>query len=225
MTLKFMGKKKGMTQLFDEDGNIVVCTVIEAEPNVVVQIKTKETDGYNAVQVGFDKVRGKKPETISARTGKPLEGHYKKASVEPRRFLKESKLEKTEEFTLGQELTLERFNEVDYIDITSFSKGKGYQGVMKLYNYAGGPASHGSGFHRHAGATGMRSTPGRCFPGGKRASHMGDDRRTVQNIKVVRVQLEDNLLIVKGSVPGANGSLVCFSPAIKKRGKAAKKHK
>lgn len=224
MTLKFMGKKKGMTQLFDENGNIVVCTVIEAEPNVVVQIKTKETDGYSAVQTGFDKVRGKKSETIAARTGKPLLGHFKKASAEPRRFLKESRLEKTDDYTLGQELTLEVFNDVPFIDVTSFSIGKGFQGVMKLHNFSGGPASHGSGFHRHAGSTGMRSTPGRCLPGGPRASHMGDDRRTVQNLKVVRIILEDNLLIVKGSVPGAKGSLVTFAPAVKKHGKA-KKHK
>lgn len=225
MTLKFMGKKKGMTQLFDENGNIVVCTVIEAEPNVVVQIKTKETDGYSAIQVGFDKVRGKKSETISARTGKPLEGHYKKASAEPRRFLKESRIEKTDDYTVGQELSLELFSDVAFIDVTAFSIGKGYQGVMKLYNFAGGPASHGSGFHRHAGSTGMRSTPGRCLPGGKRASHMGDDKRTVQNLKVVRVLPDENLLIVKGSVPGAKGSLVTFAPAVKLQGKAKKKHK
>lgn len=223
MTLKFMGKKKGMTQLFDENGNIVVCTVIEAEPNVVVQIKTKETDGYSAVQIGFDKVSGKKSETVLARTGKPLTGHFAKASAAPRRVLKESRFTNVDEFSVGQELTVDRFTDVAFVDVTAFSKGKGYQGVMKLHNFAGGPASHGSGFHRHAGSTGQRTTPGRCFPGGKRASHMGDDKVTVQNLKVVRVLPEDNLLIVKGSVPGANGSLVCFSPAIKLQGKA-KKH-
>lgn len=225
MTLKFMGKKKGMTQLFDDQGNIVVCTVIQAEPNVVVQIKTKEIDGYSAIQLGFDKIRGKKPETISARTGKPLEGHFKKASAEPRRFLKETRLEKVEDYALGQELTLEHFNDVEFVDVTAYSIGKGFQGVMKLHNFAGGPASHGSGFHRHAGSTGMRSTPGRCLPGGPRASHMGDDRITVQNLKVVRIVPEDNLLIVKGAVPGSKGSLVCFSNAVKKHGKSKKKHK
>jgi len=225
MTLKFMGKKKGMTQLFDKDGNIVVCTVIQAEPNVIVQVKTKETDGYSAVQIGFDEVRGKRAETVLARTGKPLAGHFEKASVKPRRFLKESRVKNPEEYTAGQELTLEHFLDVDFVDMTAYSKGKGYQGVMKLHNFSGGPASHGSGFHRHAGSTGMRSTPGRCFPNGKRASHMGDDKITVQNLKVVRVVPEDNLLIVKGSVPGPQGSLVCFSPAVKLQGKAKKKHK
>lgn len=225
MTLKFMGKKKGMTQLFDKDGNIVVCTVIESEPNVVVQVKTKETDGYTAVQLGFDEIRGKRPETILARTGKPLAGHFAKASAKPRRFLKESRVESTEAYTPGQELNLEYFADIEFVDMTAYSKGKGYQGVMKLYNFAGGPASHGSGFHRHAGSTGMRSTPGRCFPNGKRASHMGDDKKTVQNLKIVRVVPEENLLIVKGSVPGPTGSLVCFSPAVKLEGKAKKKKK
>lgn len=225
MTLKFMGKKKGMTQLFDEKGNVVVCTVIEAEPNVVVQVKTKETDGYSAVQLGYDKVRGKKAETILARVGKPLQGHFKKASAEPRRVLKESRVEKTDEYTAGQEITLDTFSEVEFVDVTAYSIGKGFQGVMKLHNFAGGPASHGSGFHRHAGATGMRSTPGRCFKNGPRASHMGDNKITVQNLQVFRVIPEDNLLILKGSVPGSKGSLVCFSPAIKKLGKAKKKHK
>lgn len=220
-----MGKKKGMTQLFDENGNIVVCTVIEAEPNVVVQVKTKESDGYTAVQIGYDKVRGKKAETIAARTSKPLQGHFKKASTEPRKFLKESRIENSENYTPGQELTLEHFADVAFVDVTAFSKGKGFQGVMKLHNFAGGPASHGSGFHRHAGATGMRSTPGRCFRNGKRASHMGDDKKTVQNLKVVRIQSEDNLLIVKGAIPGAKGSLVYFSPAVKLQGKSKKKHK
>lgn len=211
---KLMGKKRGMVQLFDETGNAVPCTVIEVEPNVVTQIKTKEIDGYTAIQIGFDKITAGDPRTIERRAGKPLAGHFKKASVEPRRFLTEFRVDDTDAYTIGQELTAEQFADVAFIDATAISIGKGYQGVMKLYNYAGGPAAHGSGFHRHAGSTGMRSTPGRCLPGGKRASHMGLDRRTVQNIQVVKVQ--DNLIIVKGQVPGPRNGLVYVTKAVKK---------
>lgn len=214
-TLKLMGKKRGMIQLFDETGNAIVCTVIEAEPNVVTQIKTMETDGYNAVQLGYDKIVTKDPRTVEKRVSKALVGHYKKASVDPRRHLLESRLDKVDSYTLGQELSVEEFAEVKYIDATAMSKGKGFQGVMKLHNFSGGPASHGSGFHRHAGSTGMRSTPGRCLPGGPRASHMGYDRKTVQNLEVVRIDKEDNLIIVKGAVPGPKNGLVSIAPAIK----------
>jgi large subunit ribosomal protein L3 len=223
MTLKFMGKKRGMIQLFDENGNIIVCTVIEAEPNVVTQIKTKETDGYTAVQVGFEKRTGKDPRTVERRTTKPLRGHYQKAGTTPRRYLKETRVPSTEGFSLGQELGVDVFSDVRFVDATAMSKGKGYQGVMKLHNYSGGPAAHGSGFHRHAGSTGMRSTPGRCLPGGPRASHMGYDQVTVQNLEVIQINAEDNLIIIKGAVPGPNNSLVCLAPAIKKHGAANKK--
>ena len=224
-TLKLMGKKRGMVQIFDEKGKTVVCTVIEMEPNVVTQIKTKETDGYNAIQVGFCKREGKDPRTILARTKKPLVGHFLKASVEPRQFLAESRIEKTDQYTLGQELGVDLFADVKYVDATAVSKGKGYQGVMKRHNFAGGPASHGSGFHRHAGSTGMRSTPGRCLPGGKKAGHMGDEQKTVQNIVVVAVRPEDNLIVLKGQVPGANNSLVHLAAAKKMPKMAKKAHK
>lgn len=217
MLLKLMGKKRGMIQLFDDKGNAIVCTVIETEPHVVAQVKTKDTDGYDAIQLGFDKVVTKDPRTVGKRIGKPLLGHYKKASLEPRRHLFEARLDKASEYTVGQELNVEIFEEVPYVDATAISKGKGYQGVMKLYNFAGGPASHGSGFHRHAGSTGMRSTPGRCLPGGKRASHMGLERKTVQNLRVVKIDKEDNLIIVEGSVPGPKNGLVTISAAIKKQ--------
>jgi large subunit ribosomal protein L3 len=206
MTLTLMGKKRGMIQLFDEKGNIVVCTVIQAEPNVVTQIKTKETDGYTALQLGFEKVTGKTQQTIETRTKKPRLGHFKKAGVEPRRFVLESRLD------------------AEYVDATAISKGKGYQGVMKRHNFAGGPASHGSGFHRHAGSTGMRSTPGRGLPGGKKAGQMGFEKVTVQNLQVVRIDADDNLVIVKGQVPGPRGGLVYLTKA-KKKQNAKKKHK
>lgn len=221
--LKLMGKKRGMMQLFDDKGNVVVCTVIEAEPNVVTQIKTVEHDGYNAVQLGFDKVVTKDPRTIEKRVTKGLRGHYQKAGVEPRRHLTESRLDSVEEYTVGQEISVAVFAETEFVDATAMSKGKGYQGVMKKYNFAGGPAAHGSSFHRHAGSTGMRSTPGRCLPGGPRASHMGDEQITVQNLKVVAVHPEENVILVKGQVPGPKNGLVYLKAAMKKR--VAKKKK
>lgn len=225
MSLKFMGKKRGMIQLFDDKGNAVACTVIEAEPHVVTQIKTKETDGYTAIQLGFEKITTKDPRTVEKRVTKPLLGHYKKASVEPRRYLLESRLEKVDEYSVGQEISVSVFDEIPYVDATAISKGKGYQGVIKLHNFAGGPASHGSGFHRHAGSTGMRTTPGRCLPNSPRASHMGYDRKTVQNLKIIMIDKEDNLIIVAGAVPGPKNGLVALSAAIKMKTKSAKKHK
>lgn len=223
MSLKFMGKKRGMTQLFDDQGNVITCTVIEAEPNVVVQVKTEEKDGYSAVQMGFERVSVKDPRTIEKRVSKPLRGHFAKAAVEPRRYLLESRFESVEGYTPGQELTVGEFEEIKFVDATAVSKGKGYQGVIKLHHFSGGPASHGSGFHRHAGSTGMRSTPGRCLPNSPRASHMGHERVTVQNLEVVLVDKQENLILVKGAVPGPVNGLVVLSAAVKK--KTQKKHK
>jgi large subunit ribosomal protein L3 len=214
MARKLMGKKRGMIQLFDETGNAVPCTIIEAEPNIVIQIKTEEIDGYNAIQIGFDEVKVKNPYTINARVSKPIQGHFKKANVVPRRHLSEVRLDNVGEYSLGQELKADLFADVPYVDVMAISKGKGYQGVMKRHNFAGGPASHGSGFHRHAGSTGMRSTPGRGLPGGKKAGHMGSQRKTVQNLKVFKI--EDNFIIVKGAVPGPRNGLVFVTQAEKK---------
>lgn len=222
-SLTMMGKKRGMTQLFDEKGNVVVCTVIEIEPNVVTQIKTKDKDGYEAIQLSFDKVPGSNPYTIAARVTKPLIGHYKKAGVEPRRHLLESQVGSINEYSLGQELDVAVFEGVEFVDATAISKGKGYQGVMKRHNFAGGPASHGSGFHRHAGSTGMRSTPGRGLPGGKKAGQMGNEKVTVQNLQVIRVDVENQLLLVKGQVPGARNGLVYIRQAVKKTPKNSHK--
>jgi len=216
MALKLMGKKRGMTQLFDERGNAVVCTVIEVESNVVAQIKTKERDGYNAIQLGFDKIKTNDPRTTIARAKKPKFGHFEKAGLAPHRHLAESRIDNVQDYSLGQEIGVSIFADVAFVDATGQSKGKGYQGVMKLHGYAGGPAAHGSSFHRHMGSTGMRSTPGRCLPGGNRASHMGDDRKTVQSLEVFKVIEDQGLIIVKGAVPGAKNSLVFLSTAIKK---------
>jgi large subunit ribosomal protein L3 len=210
MSLTLIGQKKGMTQVFDKDGKLIVCTVILAEPNTVLQIKRKETDGYNAVQVGGVPMS----QSQSARATKPIKGHFAKAQAELCKVIHESRLEEVDQFQVGQKLDVSLFADAKFVDVEGVSKGKGFQGVMKLYNMAGGPAAHGSGFHRHMGSTGMRSTPGRSFPGGKRASRMGGDRKTVQNLKVVAVK--GNLLLVEGAVPGAPNGTVYITKAKKK---------
>lgn len=217
MAHKLMGKKLGMTQLFDEKGNMVVCTVVEVEPNVVTQIKTKETDGYSSIQTGYGKITAKTEQTLQRRVSKPMQGHFKKANVEPRRHLVETRMEDTGAYSLGQELSVATFSEFEYVDATAISIGKGFAGAMKLHNFSGMRASHGAGpTHRHLGSTGNRSTPGRCFPGGERASHMGHERVTVQSLKVVQVNEKENLIIVKGAIPGPKNGLVTLSKAVKK---------
>ena len=210
MSLKLMGRKRGMTQLFDDKGNVVACTVVEVEPNVVVRVKTKDHDGYNALQLGFEKVKKK-------RLTKPLQGHFDINKIESRRFLKESRFENNiEGYSIGQEIGADAFQDVEYIDVIGTSKGKGFQGVMKRHNFSGGPASHGSHFHRRAGSTGMRSTPGRCLSGVKKAGRMGGEKHTVQNLKIIQVDADKNIIIVKGSIAGCTGSLVFLSKAVKK---------
>lgn len=205
MSLTLIGRKKGMTQIFDSEGKLIVCTVILAEPNVVLEIKKTETHGYNGIQLG-----GIAAKSVS----KPLEGHFKKAQAEPCAFIRESRVDSVDSYQVGQKIDASLFADVPFVDIEGTSKGKGYQGVMKLHNMSGGPGAHGSGFHRHMGSTGMRSTPGRCFPGGKRASRMGGDRTTVQNLRVVAVK--GNLLLVEGAVPGARSGVVYIRPSKKK---------
>jgi large subunit ribosomal protein L3 len=213
--LKLMGKKRGMVQLFDEKGQSQACTVIEVQPNVITQIKTVDTDGYDAIQIGFEAIETKDPRTIEKRVSKPLLGHFKKANTKPRRYLCESLLDSTEGYTLGDSIGLEKLKDVPYVDVTATSKGKGYQGVMKRHNFAGGPAAHGSGFHRHAGSTGQRTSPGRCLPGTKMAGQMGNEQVTVQSLRVVLLDLVENLIVVEGSVPGPNNGLVTVFSAVK----------
>ena len=216
MNLKIIGKKKGMTRLFDEKGNHVVCTVISAAPNVVSQVKRKERDGYAAVQLAG--VKAKSAKNIS----KPLQGHYAKAGVEPYLYIVESRIEDPEAFQLGQAVGVEYFNEISHVDVQGVSKGKGYQGVMKRHHFAGGPASHGSGFHRHAGSTGMRSTPGRCLPGVKKAGRMGGDVVTVQNLRIVKVDEARQLIVVEGAVPGPVDAVLFLTQSKKKRNQKKK---
>lgn len=211
MPLTLIGLKKGMTQVFDQDGKLIVCTVILAEPNTVLDIKRKETDGYNGIQLGGVPMSTSQ----AARAKKPIKGHFAKVQAEPCRVIHESRLEEIDQYQIGQKLDASVFADAKFVDVEGVSKGKGFQGVIKLHKMAGGPAAHGSGFHRHMGSTGMRTTPGRCFPGGKRASRMGGDRKTVQNLRVVAVK--GNLLLVEGAVPGANSGIVYIRKA-KKRG-------
>jgi large subunit ribosomal protein L3 len=200
-----------MIQLFDDKGQAVACTVIEVQPNIVTQIKTEETDRYNAIQLGADIVETKDARTINKRISKPLIGHYKKASVKPCRYLSESALESVADYSVGQEIGLEKFTDVAYIDATAMSKGKGFQGVIKRHHFAGGPAAHGSGFHRHGGSTGMRTSPGRCLPGQKMPGHMGHEKVTTQNLRVVSVDPNEKIIVVEGSVPGPRNGLVYIS--------------
>lgn len=217
MSLTLIGRKKGMTQVFDAEGKLIVCTVILAEPNTVLQIKRKEKDGYNGLQLGG--VPFEKPK--ASNVNKPMKGHFDKVQAEPCRVILESRVDAVDSYEVGQKLDLNLFSDVQYVDIEGVSKGKGYQGVMKLHNMSGGPGAHGSGFHRHMGSTGMRSTPGRCFPNGKRASRMGGDKVTVQNLRVVAVK--GNLLLVEGAVPGARSGIVYISKSTKLGAKNVKR--
>jgi large subunit ribosomal protein L3 len=212
MSLTLIGQKKGMAQVFDQDGKLIVCTVILAEPNTILQIKRKETHGYNGIQLAGVPMT----KTQADRAKKPIKGHFAKAQAEPCRVIHESRIEEIDQYQVGQKLDATVFADVKFVDVEGVSKGKGFQGVIKLHKMAGGPGAHGSGFHRHAGSTGMRTTPGRCFPNGKRASRMGGDRMTVQSLRLVAIK--GNLILVEGAVPGAKSGVVYISKAKKKKG-------
>ncbi len=207
--LSLMGKKEGMMHVFDNDGNLIACSVISLSSNVVTQIKTRSVDGYSAVQMGAGLMEAPE-QTIQKRCKKPQLGHLKKSGSRVFRTLKEVRVteEAASSVSLGDEFGLEILEGVSSVDVSGVSKGKGFQGVMKKYGFRGGPGSHGSGFHRHAGSIGMRSTPGRCFPGSKRPSHMGCENVTVKNLEVIKIDLEKKVLLVKGAIPGFKGSVV-----------------
>ena len=219
MALRLSGKKVGMTQRFDKSGNIVVCSIIQVAPNIITQIKSKESDGYSSLQVGICKIETKDPRTVAKRMTKQLLGHYQKAGVEPHRHLAEMRVDGVEEHKVGDALDLSLFEKVSYVDVAGISKGKGFQGVMKRHGFAGGRASHGaSRNHRKGGSTGMRSTPGRTLPGTKKAGRMGGKRVTVQSLKVAHIDMERNLVLVEGAIPGPVGGIVSLEQA-KKKGK------
>ena len=204
-----LAKKIGMTQIF-EDGKFIPVTVVEAGPNYVLQKKTVENDGYTALQLGFDEKKEKN-------TTKPIMGIFKKAGVNPQRFVKELRVDSVECFELGQEIKADVLAEVEYVDITGTSKGKGTAGVMKRHNFAGNRASHGvSRNHRLGGSIGMSSWPGKVLRGKKMAGQYGNATVTVQNLKVVKVDVENNLLLIKGAVPGSKNSYIVVKPAVKK---------
>ena len=203
-----LGKKIGMTQIFTEDGQVVPVTVVEAGPEVVTQIKTVETDGYNAVQVGYEDQK-------AHRVNKPMNGHYEKAGVAPKKHLAEFRIEDGETYELGQEITVADFEEGMKIDITGISKGKGTQGNIKRHGHHRGPMSHGSKHKRLAGALAAGTYPSRVFKGNKAPGRMGRDKITVQNVVLVKVIADRNLMLIKGAVPGKKGGVVRIRPAIK----------
>ncbi|MEE9305164.1 MAG: 50S ribosomal protein L3 [bacterium] len=205
-----LGRKVGMTQVFSAEGDRVQVTVIEAGPCVVVQVKTRERDGYDALQVGFGSVRPK-------RVTRPRAGHFTAHGVEPTRFLREIRLEEPlPDAAPGRLVTCECFEAGELVDVTGVSKGRGFAGVMKRYGFKGAPASHGTHEHfRHGGAIGAAATPGRVFKGTRMPGHMGNARVTVQNLQVVRVVPEQNLLVVRGAVPGPSGGFVMVRKSLK----------
>ena len=224
MKKAILATKVGMTQIFSEDGTLTPVTVLQAGPCVVTQIKTVENDGYKAVQVGFvDKKEkivnidksGKKEIVHRNGVTKAEKGHLDKAGVSGKRFLKEFKFDNAEEYTLAQEIKADIFAVGDKVDATAISKGKGFQGAIKRHNQHRGPMAHGSKFHRHAGSNGAASDPSRVFKGKKMPGHMGSKKITIQNLEIVRVDAENNLLLVKGSVPGPKKSLVTIKETVK----------
>ena len=202
-----LGTKVGMTQLYKEDGRIVSVTVVQAGPCYVVQKKTVETDGYNAVQIGFS-------ERKEAGVNKPAKGHFLKSNVKPLRFLKEFNVENVDEFEVGQEVKVDVFEQGDNVDVAGTSKGKGFAGSIKRHNFQRGPMGHGSKSHRRVGSAGAKG-PARVFKGTKRPGRLGGTRVTVQNLEIVKVDTERNLLIVKGAVPGPKGSLLVVKSTVK----------
>lgn len=204
-----LAKKVGMTQIF-EDGKFIPVTVVEAGPNFVLQKKTVENDGYSALQLGFDEKREKN-------TTKPVMGIFKKAGVNPQRFVKELRVDSVEGYELGQEIKVDVLNGVEFVDITGTSKGKGTSGVMKRHGFGGNRASHGvSRNHRLGGSIGMSSWPGKVLKGKRMAGQHGNATVTVQNLRVVKVDAENNLLLIKGAVPGAKNGYIVVRPAVKK---------
>jgi large subunit ribosomal protein L3 len=207
MKKALLGKKLGMTQIFSEKGLVIPVTVVEAGPCYVTQVKTTATDGYNAIQLAYSDIREKL-------VNKPALGQFKKANVTPKRFVKEFKLDG--DYQLGQELKCDIFAEGDLVDVTGKTKGHGYTGVIKKWNFGRMRMSHGNGpVHRHSGSIGSNTYPGKVFKGKKMSGRYGNEQVTIQNLQVVKVDLERNIILVKGAIPGAKGSLVSIKEAVK----------
>ncbi len=208
MKKAIMAKKIGMTQVFSETGNLIPVTVLEAGPCVVVQKKTMENDGYEAIQVGFAEVKEK-------HVTKPLKGHFEKADVEAKKYLKEFRLEDITGYEVGAEIKADIFEAGDKIDVSGISKGKGYQGAIKRHGQSRGPMGHGSKYHRGLGSLSSGTTPGRVKKGKRMPGHMGAVKVTVENLEVVRADAEKNLLLVKGAVPGPKGAILFVKDSVK----------
>ena len=206
MVDSILGRKLGMTQVWSEDDELIPVTVIEAGPCTVSQVKTAETDGYEAIQVGFGEIPERK-------VNMPMAGHFAKAGVSPMRYLREFRVEDASVHSVGEVLTVEAFADTKKVHVTGISKGKGFAGVIKRHNFGGGPGGHGSHFHRAPGSIGMCATPSRVLKGMRMAGHMGCDKVTVKNLEVVRIDAEQNLMLVKGAVPGGKGALVTIRMA------------
>ena len=207
MTKGILGKKVGMTQIFTESGELIPVTVVEATPNVVLQVKTVETDGYEAIQVGYQDKR----EVLS---NKPAKGHVAKANTAPKRFIKEFKNVELGEYEVVKEIKVDVFQAGDIIDVTGTTKGKGFQGAIKRHGQSRGPMSHGSRYHRRPGSMGPVA-PNRVFKNKRLAGRMGGDRVTIQNLEVVKVDVERNVILIKGNIPGAKKSLITIKSAVK----------
>jgi large subunit ribosomal protein L3 len=204
-----LGTKLGMTQIFDEENRVIPVTVVEAGPCVVTQIRTTEIDGYNAIQIAYGEIDPRK-------ANKPAAGHYKKAGVTPRRHVAEIRVDDVSGYEVGQDITVEIFDGVQFVDVTGQSKGKGFAGGMKRHGFAGQGASHGNqAAHRRVGGIGAAATPGRIFKGKKMAGRMGNDRVTTQNLKVQKIDADANLLLIKGAIPGNRGGIVTVKTAVK----------
>ena len=208
MKKALIGKKVGMTQIFDENGTVIPVTVIEAGPCVVAQVKTLENDGYEAVQLGFGEVKEK-------HLNKPVKGHFAKANVAAKKHLREFRLDSIEGIKVGDELKADVFAAGEKIDVQGTSKGKGFQGVIKRHGQHRGPMGHGSMYHRRPGSMGSTSTPGRVFKGKKLPGHMGKVTVTIQNLEVVRVDMDKNVILLKGSVPGPKGAILKVKSSVK----------
>lgn len=204
-----LGTKLGMTQIFDEENRVIPVTVVEAGPCVVTQIRTKETDGYEAIQIAYGEIDPRK-------ANKPATGHFKKAGVTPRRHVAEIRVNDTSAYEVGQDVTVEIFEGVTFVDVTGTTKGKGYAGAMKRHGFAGQGASHGNqAAHRRVGGIGACATPGRIFKGKRMAGRMGSDRVTTQNLKVQKIDADANLILIKGAIPGNRGGIVTVKTAVK----------
>ena len=209
MKKAIIGKKLGMTQIFGKKGEVIPVTVIEAGPCTVVQVKTAETDGYDAIKLGFGEIKDKK-------LTKPAKGQFTKLKLQPKKFLREFRVENVAEYEVGKELKADVFAKGDMVDVQGTSKGKGFQGVIHRHGQHRGPMGHGSMYHRRPGSMGPTSTPGRVFKGKKLPGHMGSLTVTIQNLEVVRVDLDKNVILVKGSVPGAKGSILKIKDTVKR---------